>query len=200
MVGARQRHQQEHRPQWPTERSDPTQHAKGRTGDCPGPREGATTRRNVTRGGGGLPPIGGAPPIPRGDCAIGPAPCFRTEIPSPEAGGHPPAPTPTKQRPGCCAPPPPPSLVARGMACVRPTRRCSFRNVCPPPPSWGGQSSKWPLPRQAWEGSTRAQSQGVGGRQEQIPDPLTAGLSLAPGTLRVKRRGVRHRGPARPRL
>ena len=49
----RKRHQQEHRPQRPTERSDPTQHAKGRTGDCPGPRKGATTRRNVTRGGGG---------------------------------------------------------------------------------------------------------------------------------------------------
>ena len=29
----RKRHQQEHRPQRPTERSDPTQHAKGRTGD-----------------------------------------------------------------------------------------------------------------------------------------------------------------------
>ena len=49
----RKRHQQEHRPQRPTERSDPTQHAKGRTGDCPGPRKGATTRRNVTQGGGG---------------------------------------------------------------------------------------------------------------------------------------------------
>ena len=47
------RHQQEHRPQRPTERNDPTQHAKGRTGDCPGPRKGTTTRRNVTRGGGG---------------------------------------------------------------------------------------------------------------------------------------------------
>ena len=46
----RKRHQQEHRPQRPTERSDPTQHAKGRTGDCPGPRKGATTRRNVTQG------------------------------------------------------------------------------------------------------------------------------------------------------
>ena len=33
----RKRHQQEHRPQRPTESSDPTQHAKGRTGDCPGP-------------------------------------------------------------------------------------------------------------------------------------------------------------------
>ena len=32
----RKRHQQEHRPQRPTESSDPTQHAKGRTGDCPG--------------------------------------------------------------------------------------------------------------------------------------------------------------------
>ena len=51
----RKRHQQEHRPQRPTERSDPTQHAKGRTGDCPGPRKGATTRRNVTRG--GTPPV-----------------------------------------------------------------------------------------------------------------------------------------------
>ena len=45
------RHQQEHRPQRPTESSDPTQHAKGRTGDRPGPRKGATTRRNVTQGG-----------------------------------------------------------------------------------------------------------------------------------------------------
>ena len=49
----RKRRQQEHRPQRPTERSDPTQHAKGRTGDCPGPRKGATTRRHVTQGGGG---------------------------------------------------------------------------------------------------------------------------------------------------
>ena len=50
----RKRHQQEHRPQRPTESSDPTQHAKGRTGDRPGPRKGATTRRNVTQGGGVL--------------------------------------------------------------------------------------------------------------------------------------------------
>ena len=48
----RKRHQQEQRPQRPTESSDPTQHAKGRTGDRPGPRKGATTRRNVTQGGG----------------------------------------------------------------------------------------------------------------------------------------------------
>ena len=34
----------------PAERSNPTQHAKGRTGDCPGPRKGTTTRRNVTQG------------------------------------------------------------------------------------------------------------------------------------------------------
>ena len=46
----RKRHQQEHRPQRPTESSDPMQHAKGRTGDRPGPRKGATTRRNVTQG------------------------------------------------------------------------------------------------------------------------------------------------------
>ena len=46
----RKRHQQEHRPQRPTESSNPTQHAKGRTGDCPGPRKGTTTRRNVIQG------------------------------------------------------------------------------------------------------------------------------------------------------
>ena len=44
---------QEHRLQRPTEHSDPTQHAKGRTGDCPGPRKETATLRNVTRGGGG---------------------------------------------------------------------------------------------------------------------------------------------------
>ena len=46
----RKRHQQEHRPQRPTESSDPTQHAKGRTGDCPGSGKETTTRRNVTWG------------------------------------------------------------------------------------------------------------------------------------------------------
>ena len=54
----RKRHQQEHRPQRPTESSDPTQRAKGRTGDRPGPRKGATTRRNVTQGEGVSPPYG----------------------------------------------------------------------------------------------------------------------------------------------
>ena len=47
----RKRHQQEHRPQRPTESSNPMQHAKGRTGDCPGPCKGTPTRRNVTQGG-----------------------------------------------------------------------------------------------------------------------------------------------------
>ena len=70
----RKRHRQEHRPQRPTERSDPTQHAKGRPGDCPGPRTETTTGRNVTRGGGGggrqtLPPTP-PPPGPR-QCPIG---------------------------------------------------------------------------------------------------------------------------------
>ena len=46
----RKRHQEEHRAQRPTESSNRTQHAKGRTGDRPGPRKGATTRRNVTQG------------------------------------------------------------------------------------------------------------------------------------------------------
>ena len=40
------RHQQEQRP---TERRNPMQHAKGRTGDCSGPRKESTTRRNVTQ-------------------------------------------------------------------------------------------------------------------------------------------------------
>ena len=48
----RKRHQQEHRLQRRTESSDPTQHAKGRTGDCLEPRKEATTRRNVTQGAG----------------------------------------------------------------------------------------------------------------------------------------------------
>ena len=52
----RKRHQQEHRPQRPTGSSNPTQHAKGKTGDCPGPRKGATTRRNVTQGVGQIHP------------------------------------------------------------------------------------------------------------------------------------------------
>ena len=61
------RHQQEHRPQRPTERSNPTQHAKGRTGDCPGPRKETTTRRTVTRGGGAgpTPPPPSDPPPPK---------------------------------------------------------------------------------------------------------------------------------------
>ena len=48
----RKRHQQEHRPQQPTESSDPTQHAKGRAGDCSGPRKETSIRRNVKSGGG----------------------------------------------------------------------------------------------------------------------------------------------------
>ena len=49
----RTRHRQEHRLQRPTERSDPTQHAKGRTDDCPGPRKGTATGRTGTQGGWG---------------------------------------------------------------------------------------------------------------------------------------------------
>ena len=63
----RKRHQQEHRPQRPTESSAPTQHAKGRTGDCPGLRKETTTRRNVTqgvRGRNGCGQIGKPPLLP----------------------------------------------------------------------------------------------------------------------------------------
>ena len=47
----RKQHQQEYRPQRPTESSNSTQHAEGRTGDCPGPHKETATRRNVTQGG-----------------------------------------------------------------------------------------------------------------------------------------------------
>ena len=50
----RKRHQQEHRLQWPSERSDPTQQVKGRTSDWLAPSKETTTRRNVTQGGGGV--------------------------------------------------------------------------------------------------------------------------------------------------
>ena len=71
----RKRHQQEHRPQRPTESSNPTQHAKARTGDCPGFRKETTTRRNVTQGGtcGLVPP----PPL-----------SFPTPCRSPGGGGR----------------------------------------------------------------------------------------------------------------
>jgi len=37
-------------PRRPSERNDPTQHAEGTMGDCPGPRKETATRRNVTQG------------------------------------------------------------------------------------------------------------------------------------------------------
>ena len=77
----RKRHRQEHRPQRPTERSDPTQHAKGRTSDCPGPRKGAATRRNVTPGGCRARAVCGTPkgvlPVPQPmerQCHVPPGP------------------------------------------------------------------------------------------------------------------------------
>ena len=66
----RKRHQQEHRPQRPTESSDPAQHAKGRTGDRPGPRK-ETTRRNVTQG------VRSSPPKERGVGGMGRGSCDR---------------------------------------------------------------------------------------------------------------------------
>ena len=77
----RKRHQQEHRPQRPTKCSDPTQHAKGRAGDCPGPRKGTTTRRNVTQG----VAVKGAPPPSNFSGALGETKWLRhspTSVPS----------------------------------------------------------------------------------------------------------------------
>ena len=47
----RTRKRQEPQPQQLTECSNPTQHAKGRMGDCPGPRKVTAARWNVTQGG-----------------------------------------------------------------------------------------------------------------------------------------------------
>ena len=66
----RKRHQQEHRPQRPTESSNPTQHAKGRMGDCRGPRKGTTTTWNVTQGG----RWGGFFVLAAAECGFGPGP------------------------------------------------------------------------------------------------------------------------------
>ena len=49
----RKRYHKQHRPQRLSEYNDPPQHAKGKTDVCPGPRNEAATRRNVTQGGGG---------------------------------------------------------------------------------------------------------------------------------------------------
>ena len=60
-----------HWPQRPTERSDLTQHAKGRTGDCPGPRKGTITARHVTQGGGCYcPEPRSRPPPPLGHPSV----------------------------------------------------------------------------------------------------------------------------------
>ena len=78
----RKRHQQEHRPQRPTERSEPTPHAKGRTGDRPGPRKGATTRRNVTRG------VWDQRPANGGGIAEHPPPTVRRPLASPRTSAE----------------------------------------------------------------------------------------------------------------
>ena len=93
------RHQQEHRLQRPTESSDPTQHAEGRTGDCPGPRKETTTRRNVTQGGkrgtqsprscclilGRWLPVRPSLLSPDKPCSYSPTPCTRCPHSSAEA-------------------------------------------------------------------------------------------------------------------
>ena len=56
----RQRHHKAHRPRGPTESSDPTQHAEGRTGDCPGPRKDNATECHTGGGRRGFTSI--APP------------------------------------------------------------------------------------------------------------------------------------------
>ena len=50
--------------------------AKGRTGDCPGPRKGATTRRNVTQGGGRLIHNGWLAAVQQAQCHVRCGTCF----------------------------------------------------------------------------------------------------------------------------
>ena len=52
----RKRHHKEHWPQLPSERIDPMQHAKGRTGDCPGPHKETATDEMSHRGAAGPGP------------------------------------------------------------------------------------------------------------------------------------------------
>ena len=73
----RKRHQQEHRPQRPTDRSDPTQHATGRTGDRPGPVKeqqpgGMSYRRGMGLG------VGGQKFVPKRVQAVGRTICSTT--------------------------------------------------------------------------------------------------------------------------
>ena len=107
---------QEHRPQRPTESSDPTQHAKGRMGDCLGPRKGATTRQNVTQGGGGGTPRGcrgGWTPSASG--AQGMALVMRAPLRVRRPGSE--LPSNTEQRATCATHPPPP--LAQALPCQK---------------------------------------------------------------------------------
>ena len=88
----RKRHQQEHRPQRPPESSDPTQHVKGTTGDCPGPRKGTTIRRNVTQG--GRVSVGVLPSFPGRRGTVGLWSCIAYPCPDPRGNG-PPVPVPS---------------------------------------------------------------------------------------------------------
>ena len=72
LLGPAERHQREHRPQRPTERSAPTQHAKGRPGDRPGPRTATATHCT------------GAPGVPSGTTRTRGAPSSTT----PRRSGH----------------------------------------------------------------------------------------------------------------
>ena len=83
------RQQQEHWLQRPTESSTLTQHAKGRTADCPGPRKGATTRGNVTQGVEPPPPPWTPTPPPQMEPRPGHA-CESPCLPLGLRGSHPP--------------------------------------------------------------------------------------------------------------
>ena len=111
----RKRHQQEHRPQRPSERSDPTQHAKGRTGDCPGPCKGATTQRNVTRGVSGERPTGAASFKQQSTAGVMPTP------------PHPPSVTKKQRR-----------SPVRGHAAFALPLSCVAWHSAPPPPRRSG--------------------------------------------------------------
>ena len=66
----RKRHQHERRPQRPTGSSDPTQHAKGRTGDCPGPVKEQQPDGMSHRGAATMPQVRLLPAHSSSSCAV----------------------------------------------------------------------------------------------------------------------------------
>ena len=143
----RKRHQQ---PQRPTESSDPAQHAKGRTGDCPGPRKETTTRRIVTQG----DPFPPKPPPPQTKVTIVGEIYNRENLIGPFLGHKllGPSPPPPPQKAPCTAPTNcAPHATSPQVAATRPLLRtwtlCSVRPRPTPRPARRGRAAPASDPR-----------------------------------------------------